>query len=128
MCVIADDTAPLGFGGIMGGEATGCTDDTKNVLIESAWFDPLRTAATGRKAGITSDARYRFERGVDPAFVLPGLDLATDMILELCGGKPSKAKVAGKEPIEQRVIAFDHGACRKADGHETGRDRDPRHA
>ena len=115
-CVIADDNGPLGFGGIMGGEASGCTDDTKNVLIESAWFDPVRTAATGRKAGITSDARYRFERGVDPASVRPGLDQATDMVLELCGGKPSKAVVAGKEPIEQRVIAFDTARIEKLTG------------
>ena len=96
MCVIADDTAPLGFGGIIGGEATGCTEATKNVLIECAYFDPLRTAATGRKTGLVTDARYRFERGVDPASVRPGLDLATDMMLKVCGGKPSKAKVAGK--------------------------------
>ena len=80
MCVIADDRAVLGFGGILGGEDTGCTDATKNVLIECAYFDPLRTAATGRKTGIVSDARYRFERGVDPAFILPGLDLATAMM------------------------------------------------
>ena len=103
MCVIADDTGPLGLGGVMGGESTGCTSDTKNVLIESAWFDPLRTAATGRKTGLVTDARYRFERGVDPASVRPGLDLASDMILKLCGGEASKAKVAGKEPIERRA-------------------------
>lgn len=115
-CVIADDTGPLGFGGIMGGEASGCTEATVNVLIESAWFDPVRTATTGRKAGITSDARYRFERGVDPASVRPGLDLATDMILEFCGGKPSKAVVAGKEPAEKRVIAFDTGRIEKLTG------------
>ena len=90
MCVIADDKGPLGFGGIMGGEASGCTETTTNVLIESAYFDPLRTAATGRRTGIMSDARYRFERGVDPAFVEGGLDLATDMIVKLAGGEPSK--------------------------------------
>src|SRR5882672_7926699 len=83
MCVIADDRAVLGFGGILGGEDTGSTHDTKNVLIECAYFDPLRTAATGRKAGVQSDARYRFERGVDPAFILPGLDLATAMMMEV---------------------------------------------
>ena len=86
MCVIADDRAVLGFGGILGGEDTGCTHETTNVLIECAYFDPLRTAATGRKTGIVSDARYRFERGVDPAFILPGLDLATAMMLEVAGG------------------------------------------
>lgn len=116
MCVIADDSGPLGLGGIMGGESTGCTPETTAVLIESAWFDPVRTAATGRKTGLQSDARYRFERGVDPASVRPGLDLATDMILEFCGGEASKAKVAGKEPIENRVIAFDFARVAKLTG------------
>ena len=109
MCVIADDNGPLGLGGIMGGEASGCSDATTHVLIESAWFDPLRTAATGRKAGIVSDARYRFERGVDPASVLPGLDLATQLIHKICGGTPSKSKVAGKSPDAVRTVAFDFG-------------------
>jgi phenylalanyl-tRNA synthetase beta chain len=116
MCVIADDNGPLGFGGVMGGEASGSTEETKNVLIESAYFDPQRTAATGRKTGLVTDARYRFERGVDPAFVEAGLDLATDMILKLCGGVPSKAKVAGKAPIEKRVIPFDFARIEKLTG------------
>ena len=116
MCVIADDSGPLGLGGIMGGEASGSTDATTNVLIESAYFDPVRTAATGRKTGLQTDARYRFERGVDPASVQPGLDLATDMILTLCGGEPSKAKVAGDKPIEHRVIAFDFARVEKLSG------------
>ncbi|HEY8129692.1 MAG TPA: phenylalanine--tRNA ligase subunit beta, partial [Hyphomicrobium sp.] len=116
MCVIADDTGPLGLGGIMGGESSGSTEATKNVLIESAYFDPIRTAATGRKVGLQTDARYRFERGVDPASVRPGLDLATDMILKLCGGEASKAKVAGKEPIENRVIPFDFARVEKLTG------------
>ena len=67
MCVIADDTGPLGLGGVIGGEASGSTDGPSNVLIESAYFDPARTAQTGRKTGLVTDARYRFERGVDPA-------------------------------------------------------------
>jgi phenylalanyl-tRNA synthetase beta chain len=116
MCVIADDTGPLGLGGVMGGESTGCTPETKAVLIESAWFDPVRTAATGRKTGLVTDARYRFERGVDPASVRPGLDLATGMILKFCGGEASKAKVAGKEPIENRVIPFDFARVVKLTG------------
>ena len=77
MCVIADDRAVLGLGGVMGGEETGATFATTNVFIESAYFDPKRTARTGRKLGIVSDARFRFERGVDPDFVVPGLELAT---------------------------------------------------
>ncbi|MCC2111353.1 MAG: phenylalanine--tRNA ligase subunit beta, partial [Hyphomicrobiales bacterium] len=75
MCVIADDSGPVGFGGVMGGEDTGCTAETVNVLIESALFDPLRTAETGRRTGIVSDARHRFERGVDPEFMVPGIEL-----------------------------------------------------
>ncbi len=116
MCVIADDSGPLGLGGVMGGEASGSTDATTNVFIESAYFDPARTAATGRKTGLQTDARYRFERGVDPASVRPGLDLATDMIVKFCGGAPTKAKVAGKEPIENRVIAFDFARVEKLSG------------
>lgn len=116
MCVIADDTGPLGFGGIMGGEPSGSTDATRNVLIESAYFDPVRTATTGRKAGLQTDARYRFERGVDPASVRPGLDLATDMIMKFCGGEPTRAKVAGKEPIIPRVITFDFARVEKLTG------------
>jgi phenylalanyl-tRNA synthetase beta chain len=116
MCVIADDAGPLGLGGIIGGEASGSTEATKNVLIECAYFDPQRTAATGRRLGLMTDARYRFERGVDPASVLPGLDLATDMILKLAGGEPSKVKVAGKPPVEKRTIAFDFGRVEKLTG------------
>ena len=87
MCVIADDARVLGLGGVIGGEETGCTDATTNVFIESAYFDPKRTAqAPGRKLNIQSDARFRFERGVDPDFVVPGLELATRMVVELCGG------------------------------------------
>lgn len=116
MCVIADDSGALGLGGVIGGEDSGSTEATRNVLIESAYFDPQRTATTGRKTGLVTDARYRFERGVDPAFVEPGLDLATDMIVKLVGGKPSKAKVAGKAPIERRVIAFDFARIEKLTG------------
>jgi phenylalanyl-tRNA synthetase beta chain len=116
MCVIADERAVLGLGGILGGEDTGCTPATKNVLIECAYFDPLRTAATGRTAGIQSDARYRFERGVDPAFLLPGLDLATAMMLDAAGGTPSKAKVAGAPPLIARVIDFPFGAVARLAG------------
>ncbi len=77
MCVIADEAGPESLAGIMGGEATGCSEATTDVLIESALWEPLNIAQTGRKLGINSDARYRFERGVDPAFLVPGLELAT---------------------------------------------------
>jgi phenylalanyl-tRNA synthetase beta chain len=116
MCVIADDRAVLGLGGILGGEDTGCSEDTKNVLIECAYFDPLRTAATGRKTGIISDARYRFERGIDPAFVVPGLDLATHLMMQVAGGTPSKARVAGKPPVKTLVVDFDTGLVEKLAG------------
>src|ERR1700733_9846316 len=106
MVVIADETRALSIGGIMGGEDSGCTEETRNVIIESALFDAKRVAATGRKLGILSDARYRFERGVDPAFVVPGLELATRLILELCGGEPGETVVAGKAPIVPPEIAF----------------------
>jgi phenylalanyl-tRNA synthetase beta chain len=116
MCVIADDRAVLGFGGILGGEDTGCTHETRNVLIECAYFDPLRTAATGRKTGIVSDARYRFERGVDPAFILPGLDLATALMMEVAGGTPSRRRIAGAPPERRTVIDFQTGLIAKLAG------------
>src|SRR5208283_5407032 len=106
----------LGLGGVMGGEATGCTEATTNIFIESAYFDPLRTAATGRKTGINSDARYRFERGIDPQSVMRGLNLATRMILEFCGGEPSAALVAGKEPAGRPAIDFDPARVKKLSG------------
>jgi phenylalanyl-tRNA synthetase beta chain len=116
MCVIADDSGPLGFGGIIGGQSTGCTPETTNVLIECAYFDPARTASTGRKAGIITDARYRFERGVDPDFVIPGLDLATEWVLELTGGEASKAEIAGTPPEGGTVISFDYGRVQRLTG------------
>jgi phenylalanyl-tRNA synthetase beta chain len=106
MCVVADEKSAQGLGGIMGGEETGCSETTQNVFIESAYFDPVRTAATGRKLGILSDARYRFERGIDPEFVVPGLELATQLILEFCGGHASERVVAGKIPEWRRTIPF----------------------
>ncbi len=106
MCVIADEAGVESLAGIMGGEATGCSQATTDVLIESALWDPLNIAQTGRKLGIQSDARYRFERGVDPTFMLPGLELATRMVLDLCGGEPSQIVVAGKPEAPERVIDF----------------------
>jgi phenylalanyl-tRNA synthetase beta chain len=96
MTVIADKSGALSLGGVIGGETTGCTEATRNVFVEAALFDPVRTAATGRKLGIISDARYRFERGVDPEFVKPGIEMATRLILELCGGEASEVTTAGK--------------------------------
>jgi phenylalanyl-tRNA synthetase beta chain len=98
---ISDDTGVESLAGIMGGEASGCTPDTTNVFLESAWWDPITIAATGRALKINSDARYRFERGVDPAFTLPGLEMATQMILDLCGGEPSAIAQDGA-PIDTK--------------------------
>ena len=106
ICVIADDSGPVGFGGIMGGDPTGSQPETTNVFIECAWFDPIKTARAGRALGIQSDARYRFERTCDPAFVVPGQHAAVQMVLDLCGGEPSKMVVAGEAPVEDRIIAF----------------------
>jgi len=105
--VIADEMRALGIAGIMGGKESGSYDDTVDVFIESAYFDPVRIARAGRKLGIISDARYRFERGVDPGFVLPGLELATRLILEWCGGEASDVVIAGELPPPHRPIAFD---------------------
>src|SRR6201991_2240610 len=106
MVVIADGKGVESIGGIMGGEETGCTDQTVDVLIESALWDPFNIAKTGRALGIHSDARHRFERGVDPDFTLPGLELATQLILDLCGGTPSEIFLAGEIPDERRAIDF----------------------
>jgi phenylalanyl-tRNA synthetase beta chain len=106
MCVIADESGVESLAGIMGGESTGCSETTTDVLIESALWDPVNIAQTGRKLGVQSDARYRFERGVDPAFMLPGLELATAMVLDLCGGKPSEVTVAGTPEVPARIIDF----------------------
>ncbi len=102
MTVIADDGSAQAIAGIIGGEASGCSDATTEVFLEAAYFDPLRTAATGRKLGIASDARYRFERGVDPEFTRTGVELATRMILELCGGEASHIVIAGEVPDTAR--------------------------
>jgi phenylalanyl-tRNA synthetase beta chain len=106
MTVIADDRAALALGGVIGGESSGATAATTEVFVESAWFDPVRTAATGRKLEILSDARFRFERGVDPAFVRNGIEIATRLILDLCGGEPSEIVVAGSEPSWRRTLAL----------------------
>ena len=116
MCVIADDNGVLGFGGIMGGEDTGCTEETTNVFIECAYFDPLRTAKTGRKTTITSDARYRFERGVDPNFIVPGLHMAAQLILDMCGGEPSTMEVAGEVPAFEKAVRFPPAETKRLTG------------
>ncbi|MBV8131477.1 MAG: phenylalanine--tRNA ligase subunit beta [Alphaproteobacteria bacterium] len=102
MTAIADKAAVRSLGGVIGGEATGCTEATTEVFIEAALFDPVRTAATGRKLNVASDARYRFERGLDPAFVADGIEIATRLMLDLCGGEASEIVTAGAVPNWRR--------------------------
>ena len=107
MMVIGDDNGVESLSGIMGGEHSGCTEETVNVFVESAYWDPITIAATGRALRINSDARYRFERGVDPEFTLPGLEAATRMILDLCGGEASEVVMDGAVPQVDRAYKLD---------------------
>src|SRR5690606_4163501 len=116
VCVIADEAGVESIAGIMGGEASGCDETTTDVLIESALWEPLNIAATGRKLGIHSDARHRFERGVDPAFMVPGLELATRVVLDLCGGTPSEIVLAGEVPEPRMVVDFPVGEIKRLAG------------
>ncbi len=121
--VIADAARTLSIAGIMGGMDSGSFESTVNVFIESAWFDPARIARTGRKQAIISDARYRFERGVDPQFVLPGLELCTRYILEWCGGEPADVVIAGALPPPHKPILFDPGLVASFGGIQVPRER-----
>ncbi len=107
MTVIADDTQVHDIGGIMGGEHSGVSDDTADALLEIAFFDPERIARTGQKLGLISDARSRFERGVDPDFLDDGLEILTGLILDICGGEASRVVRAGEPPIPDKRIRFD---------------------
>ena len=111
MMIISDDRAPESIAGVMGGEESGCTEATVNVFVESAYWDPITIANTGRKLKINSDAKYRFERGVDPDFTLPGLEAATQMILDLCGGEASEVVTAGACPDTTRAYRLDTDRC-----------------
>ena len=106
MTVICDDKKVLGLGGIVGGTETGSEEDTVNVLLEAAYFDPITTAMSGRALQIDSDARYRFERGIDPSFTYAGMELATQMILDLCGGEAGSVVEAGGVPDIRTTYEF----------------------
>ena len=116
MVVIADDNGVESLAGIMGGETSGCDQTTTDVLIESALWDPMTIARTGRALGINTDARYRFERGVDPAYTMPGLDRATELVLELCGGTASEPVLAGDIPSMDRIIDFPWSETKRLTG------------
>jgi phenylalanyl-tRNA synthetase beta chain len=119
---IADANGVESIAGIMGGEHSGCDEATRDVLIESALWDPTTTAQTGRKLGITTDARYRFERGVDPDFCVPGCDLATELVLSICGGEPSRMIVAGDPSTPRRSVPFRYGEVKRLLGVDIPRD------
>jgi len=106
MCAIADEKGVESIAGVMGGEHSGCDENTTDVLIESALWDPIATARTGRSLGIITDARYRFERGVDPEFMVPGLELATRLVLDLCGGEPTASEVVGYAGHAPKIVSF----------------------
>jgi phenylalanyl-tRNA synthetase beta chain len=106
MTCITDASGVLGLGGIMGGTTTGCDAHTTDVLIECAYFDPASIGATGRTIGIMSDARQRFERGVDPGFMLPAIEMATSLVLDMCGGLASEISVTGTIPAPSKIVAF----------------------
>ncbi|MCB5425257.1 phenylalanine--tRNA ligase subunit beta [Altererythrobacter sp. CC-YST694] len=116
MTVIADDSGVHDIAGIMGGEHSGVSENTKDVLLEIAYFEPERIGATGRRLGLASDARTRFERGVDPAFLDDGLELLTSLILKICGGEASEVIRAGSPPSEQKVVSYDPALAEQLGG------------
>lgn len=116
--VITDENGVLGLGGIVGGVSTGCEEDTTDVFLECAYFEPVSTATTGRKHQIITDARYRFERGVDPEFMPSAVDLATNIIVELCGGEAGSLVSSGAMPNLKRTYKFDPMLTKKITGVE----------
>ena len=116
MCVIADDERVLGLGGVIGGEHSGVSNATTDILVECAYFDPTLTHQTGRALTLVTDAQYRFARGVDSGFVVPGIELATRIIIDLCGGEPSEVIVAGEPPTPPTAFTFDPDRVRRLAG------------
>ncbi len=123
MTVVCDDSGVLGLGGVIGGTSTGCTPGTVNVYLECAYFDPARTARTGRALQIDSDARYRFERGIDPAFTVPAAEIATRLILDMCGGEAGAVVQAGAVPEDGRSITHDPAYVAQLAGLDIGEKR-----
>ncbi len=120
--VIADDKGVESIAGIMGGEESGCDEGTTDVLIESALWDPMNIARSGRDLGIITDARYRFERGIDPAFCVPGAELATHLVMDFCGGEPSEMILAGKVPQPSHSVVYRLGEVERLTGLKLPRD------
>ncbi|CCM74020.1 phenylalanine--tRNA ligase subunit beta [Rhizobium mesoamericanum] len=116
--VIADANGIESIGGIMGGEHSGCDVNTTDVLIESALWDPMNIAKSGRSLGIITDARYRFERGVDPEYMIPGLERTTELVLELCGGTAAKADIVGYKGYEPKIVDFPFSEVKRLTGLE----------
>jgi phenylalanyl-tRNA synthetase beta chain len=116
MTVVSDKQNAQALGGVIGGMASGCADYTTEVFLEVALFNHVSVAKSGRKLDIITDSRYRFERHVDPAFVLPAAEIASKMILDLCGGEASELVIAGREPAWQRTIDFDFSFVKKRGG------------
>lgn len=114
--VISDDNGVESIGGIMGGEHSGCDENTVDVLIESALWDPINIAKSGRSLGIITDARYRFERGVDPEYMMPGLERTTELVISLCGGTAAKARVAGYKGHDRKIVAFPFSEVKRLTG------------
>lgn len=114
--IIADDNGPESIGGIMGGEHSGCDENTVNVLIESALWDPINIAKTGRSHGIITDARYRFERGVDPEYMMPGLERTTELVLDMCGGTAAETRVVGYKGHQKKVVDFPYSEVKRLTG------------
>ncbi|MET3599566.1 phenylalanine--tRNA ligase subunit beta [Martelella mangrovi] len=114
--VIADDNGVESIGGVMGGEHSGCDENTTDVLIESALWDPMNIARTGRTLGIITDARYRFERGVDPEYMVPGLERTTELVLELCGGTASEKTVTGYDGYQPKIVEYPFSEVKRLTG------------
>lgn len=123
MTVIADEAGAQSIAGVMGGVSTGCTKETVNVFLESAYFTPLSVASTGRALNAESDSRSRFERGVDPASTVIGNEIATRLILEICGGEASEIVIAGTEPAWQHTIDFDFAQVKRLTGMDVPQDK-----
>lgn len=120
-CVIADENGVESIAGVMGGEHSGCDENTTDVLIESALWNPMNVARTGRDLGIITDARYRFERGVDPEFMVSGMELATHLVTKLCGGTPTEAEVVGYEGHTSKVVSFPLAEVKRLTGADVDR-------